>query len=72
VWCPPQGNIELMPEKEILDFKLAPRFEQVGKPSNKLRQCKRNGTFTAGSEVPILPIDLVAPVYPPAVRPDCC
>ena len=26
----PQGNIELMPEKEVLDFKLTPRPEQVG------------------------------------------
>ena len=28
--CIPQGNIELVPEKEVLDFKLAPRLEQVG------------------------------------------
>ena len=27
--CTPQGNIELMPKKEILDFKPAPRLEQV-------------------------------------------
>jgi len=26
----PQGNIELMPEKEVLDFKLTPRPAQVG------------------------------------------
>jgi hypothetical protein len=26
----PQGNIELMPKKEILDFKPAPRLEQIG------------------------------------------
>src|SRR5262249_26797464 len=26
----PQGNIELMPEKEVFDFKLTPRPEQVG------------------------------------------
>jgi hypothetical protein len=25
-----QRNIELMPEKKVLDFKLAPRLEQVG------------------------------------------
>ena len=30
VWCTPQGNIELMPKKEVLDFKPAPRLEQVG------------------------------------------
>ena len=28
--CTPQGNIELMPKKEILEFKSAPRLEQVG------------------------------------------
>jgi hypothetical protein len=26
----PQRNIELMPEKKVLDFKLALRLEQVG------------------------------------------
>jgi len=26
----PEGDIELMPEKEVLDFKPAPRPEQVG------------------------------------------
>jgi hypothetical protein len=30
VRCTPQGNIELMPEKEVLDFKPTPRPEQVG------------------------------------------
>jgi hypothetical protein len=30
VWSTPQGNIELMPKKEILEFKSAPRLEQVG------------------------------------------
>jgi hypothetical protein len=29
MWCTPQGYIELMSEKEILDFKPAPRLEQV-------------------------------------------
>src|SRR5262245_33849595 len=29
VWCTPQGNIELMPKKEVFDFKSAPRPEQV-------------------------------------------
>jgi hypothetical protein len=29
MWCTPQGYIELMSEKEILDFKLAPRLEQI-------------------------------------------
>ena len=27
---PPQGNVELMTEKQILGFKPAPRLEQVG------------------------------------------
>jgi hypothetical protein len=35
VRCTPQGNIELMPEKEILDFKPAPRPEQVGDKRHK-------------------------------------
>jgi hypothetical protein len=30
VGCTPQGNIELMPKKEILEFKWALRLEQVG------------------------------------------
>ena len=30
VRCTPQGNIELMTKKELLDFKPAPRLEQVG------------------------------------------
>ncbi|MGH9548294.1 MAG: hypothetical protein ACRD3W_02925 [Terriglobales bacterium] len=30
VRCTPQGNIELMPKKEIIDFKPAPRLEQIG------------------------------------------
>ena len=29
VRCTPQGNIELMPDKEVLDFKPAPRPEKV-------------------------------------------
>jgi hypothetical protein len=30
VWHPPQGDIELVPKKEVLDFKPAPRLEQAG------------------------------------------
>jgi hypothetical protein len=30
LWCALQGNIQLMPKKEILDFKPAARLEQVG------------------------------------------
>jgi hypothetical protein len=28
--CTPHGNIELMPKKQILDLKSAPRLEHVG------------------------------------------
>jgi hypothetical protein len=28
--CTPQGNIELMSKKKVLDFKPAPRLEQIG------------------------------------------
>jgi len=30
VWSTPQGNIQLVPKKEVLDFKPTPRREQVG------------------------------------------
>jgi len=37
----PQSNIELMAEKEILDFKPAPRPEEVNdKPSKQLKGCE--------------------------------
>jgi hypothetical protein len=37
----PQSNIELMPEKEVLDFKPAPRLEQVGaKIPKQLKECE--------------------------------
>jgi hypothetical protein len=37
----PQRNIELMPEKKILDFKLAPRLEQVGdENANQMKESK--------------------------------
>jgi hypothetical protein len=29
-WCPPQSNVELMVEKQILGFKSSPRLKQVG------------------------------------------
>jgi hypothetical protein len=39
--CSPQSNIELMPEKEVLDFKPAPRLEQVGaKIPKQLKECE--------------------------------
>jgi hypothetical protein len=28
-WCTSQGNRELMPKKQVLDFKLAPRPKQI-------------------------------------------
>jgi hypothetical protein len=33
--CTPKGNVELMPKKEIFDFKPAPRLEQVGEKHPK-------------------------------------
>jgi hypothetical protein len=33
--CTSQGNIELMPKKQVLDFKPAPRLEQVGDGRSK-------------------------------------
>ena len=37
----PQRNIELMAEKEILDFEPAPRLEQAGdKRPKQLKECK--------------------------------
>jgi hypothetical protein len=39
--CIPPSNIELMAEKEVLDFKTAPRPEQVGEECPKqLKECK--------------------------------
>ena len=38
----PQGNIEMMPKKEILDFKPARRLEPVdGEHSNRVQDCER-------------------------------
>jgi hypothetical protein len=40
-WCPPQSNAKLVAEKQILSFKPAPRFEQVGyKHSKRVQDCK--------------------------------
>jgi hypothetical protein len=37
---PPQSNIELLPEKEILDFKPTSRPEQIGdKGPKQLKEC---------------------------------
>jgi hypothetical protein len=38
VWCTPQRNIELMPEKEVLDFKPALRLEQVADRRSKQKE----------------------------------
>jgi len=41
VRCGSQSNIELMAKKEALDFKPAPRPEQIGdKPSKQLKECE--------------------------------
>ena len=40
-WCPSQSDDKLMAEKQILSFKPAPRFEQVGyKHSERVQDCK--------------------------------
>ena len=36
--CAPHGNIELVPQKQVFDFKLAPRPEKVG--DNRDKQMK--------------------------------
>ena len=44
----PQGNIELLPEKEVLDFKLTPPPEQVGdeRPEQmRLARASKDGIF---------------------------
>jgi hypothetical protein len=46
----PQGNIELMPKKEILDFKPTPRLEQVGgKCPKQMEDCKHRTGSCADS-----------------------
>jgi hypothetical protein len=40
-WRPPQSDVELMAEKQILGFKLAPRIEQVDdEHSECVQDCK--------------------------------
>jgi hypothetical protein len=41
--CTPQGNIELMPKKEILKLKSAPRLEQVGDNRPKQMEHRNHG-----------------------------
>jgi hypothetical protein len=46
----PQGNIELMPKKEILDFKPASRLEQVGdKRPKQMEHGKHRGGWCPDS-----------------------
>jgi len=47
----PQGNIELMPKKEVLDFKLTPRPEQVGDERPEQLEDRKHRT----DDAPILP-----------------
>ena len=42
VRCTPQGNIELMPKKEILGFKPAPRLEQIGDKRPKQMEYRKH------------------------------
>jgi hypothetical protein len=40
-WCPPQSDVELKAEKQILGFKPAPRLEHVGdENSERVQDCK--------------------------------
>ena len=41
--CTPQSNIELMPKKEILEFKSVPRLEQVGDNRPKQMEHRNHG-----------------------------
>jgi hypothetical protein len=42
-WCPPQSDIKLMTEKQILGFKPAPRLEQVDdEHSERVQDCKHH------------------------------
>ena len=45
VWRAPKGNIELVPKKKVLDFKLPPRLEQAG---NKRPEQMEDGKHHAG------------------------
>jgi hypothetical protein len=43
VRCTPHGNIELVPQKQVFDFKPAPRPEQVGdKPHKQMKERKHH------------------------------
>jgi len=44
VRCTPQGNIELMAEKEVLDFKPAPRPEEVRDESPEQLEDRKHRT----------------------------
>jgi PRC-barrel domain len=45
-WCPPQSDVELMTEKQILGFKSAPRLEQVGyKHSERVQDRKHRSQW---------------------------
>jgi hypothetical protein len=40
-WCPPQSDVELMAEKQIIGLKPAPRLKQVGdEHSERVQDCK--------------------------------
>jgi hypothetical protein len=41
-WCMPQGNIELMPKKQVLDFKLAPRPKQISGKGHEQTQDRKH------------------------------
>jgi hypothetical protein len=41
-WCPPQSDVELMAEKQILGFKPEPRLEQVRDKHSKRVQDRKH------------------------------
>ena len=45
MWRAPKGNIELVPKKKVLDFKLPPRLEQAG---NQRPEQMEDGKHHAG------------------------
>ena len=52
-WCPPQSNVELMAEKQILGFRPGPRLEQVGEEHSERVQDRK----LALNDAMILPYD---------------
>jgi hypothetical protein len=54
VLCTPEGNIELMPKKEVLDFKPAPRPEQVDDKRPKQMEDRKHRPGGCADDMPML------------------